>query len=376
MVRWGWLLVPVVLLAALPGAARAAVQLTPGQELTYTGKAVWKQTVSGGPPEAFRGRVRLTALVTRADPAAGYSVDLMTAVTREAPEGGRQAPGYADLNTIEYRPDLSRTTPWPRTIARDPLGDLIQVLDVPLAPGDALKPGDISFAPSEDQMVLFPQGFPAVCQVEREAVVAGRHSLVLTRRLASHPPTGIRLPPSWKHLPPPRRDFGGGSFEELEEYTNRMAVDPATMEVTRQDLHARQRRHFGQQSEVIEFSAAIALAHVRQLSVPELALRARQAAALESIEHPEQPAEPNDAATRQALAGFRRQFPGSPYLPVADQFTAALDQPGRGSDLQAFMEGLQGRPAPGFRLKRLDGREQTLGAYRGRLVLLNFFGNT
>ena len=79
---------------------------------------------------------------------------------------------------------------------------------------------------------------------------------------------------------------------------------------------------------------------------------------------------------RYARSKVRRQFPGSPYLPVARQIEASLDQPNRGSDVQALLEGLQGRPAPDIKLKGLDRREQTLGAYRGRLVLLNFFGNT
>ncbi len=106
-----------------------------------------------------------------------------------------------------------------------------------------------------------------------------------------------------------------------------------------------------------------------------------QAAKLEMVEHQEQPLPPNDAAamreaTRQALAAFRRQFPHSVYLPAADQIETSLDQLNRSSDMQALMEGLQGRRAPDFRLKGLDGREQTLDTFRGRFILLNFFGNT
>jgi hypothetical protein len=381
MVRSGWMPLLAMSLAALSGTARAAMQLSPGQELIYTGTAVWKQSVSGGPPETFQGRVRIAALVTRAAPSEGYSVDLMAAVTRDAPKGGQRPRAYADLNTVQYRPDLSRTTPWPRAHARDPLGDLIQVLDVPLAPSAALKPGDSWLDLSDFQPVLLPESFAVMYQVGGGTTVAGRSCLVLTKRLGSHLPPDLQRNPDWKNLPQARRDFGGGNFEELEDYTDRIAIDPATMSVMRQDLHARQRRLFGKQSGVIEFSAAITLAQVRQLPAAELADRVNQAAKLEAVEHQEQPLPPNDAAamreaTSQALAAFRRQFPRSAYLPVADQIETSLDQPNRGSDMQAFMEGLQGRRAPDFRLKGLDGREQTLDAYRGRLILLNFFGNT
>ena len=69
MVRSGWMPLLAMSLAALSGTARAAMHLSPGQELIYTGTAVWKQSVSGGPPETFQGRVRIAALVTRAAPA-------------------------------------------------------------------------------------------------------------------------------------------------------------------------------------------------------------------------------------------------------------------------------------------------------------------
>jgi hypothetical protein len=235
------------------------MQLSPGQELIYTGTAVWKQSVSGGPPEMFQGRVRIAALVTRAAPAEGYSVDLMAAVTREAPKGGQRPRAYADLNTVQYRPDLSRATPWPRALARDPLGDLIQVLDVPLAPRAALKPGDSWLDLSDYQPVLLPASFAVLYQVGDEITVSGRSCLVLTKRLCSRLPPDLHSNPNWKNLPQARRDFGGGNFEELEDYTDRIAIDPGTMSVMRQDLHARQRRRFGNQSEVIEFSAAITL---------------------------------------------------------------------------------------------------------------------
>src|SRR5262249_52797427 len=139
MARSIWSLATVLLLAVVSNPARAAVQLSRGQELIYTGTAVGKQSVSGGLPETFRGQVRIAALGPRASPTEGYSVDLMAGVTREGAKSGRRPLEYADLSTVQYRPDLSRVTAWPRARARDPLGDLIQVLDVPLPPRATLN---------------------------------------------------------------------------------------------------------------------------------------------------------------------------------------------------------------------------------------------
>src|SRR5712692_1651700 len=74
-----------VLACAVPAAG--AVKVTPGQEFVYTGRVMWKKIVAGRPAEMLQGPVRLTALVTKADPAKGYSVVVMSAVQPEAGQG-------------------------------------------------------------------------------------------------------------------------------------------------------------------------------------------------------------------------------------------------------------------------------------------------
>src|SRR2546425_11028664 len=77
--------------------ASGAVKVTPGQEFVYTGRVMWKKIVVGRPPEVLRGPVRLTALVTKADPAKGFSVIVTRAVQPVARKGQPRAASYADL---------------------------------------------------------------------------------------------------------------------------------------------------------------------------------------------------------------------------------------------------------------------------------------
>ena len=53
----------------------------------------------------------------------------------------------------------------------------------------------------------------------------------------------------------------------------------------------------------------------------------------------------------------------------------ALNQTRGEAGKEARLQGLKGQPAPEFKLKDLDGKERTLGAYRGKLILLNFFAS-
>src|SRR5260370_39701280 len=122
----------LVLACALPAAG--AVKVTPGQEFIYTGRVMWKKIVAGRPAEVLQGPVRLTALVTKAGPAKGYSVVVMSAVQPEAGKEPARPAGYADLTMSEWHADLSHASAWPRHITQDTLGELIQELEVPFAP--------------------------------------------------------------------------------------------------------------------------------------------------------------------------------------------------------------------------------------------------
>jgi peroxiredoxin len=45
------------------------------------------------------------------------------------------------------------------------------------------------------------------------------------------------------------------------------------------------------------------------------------------------------------------------------------------AEKEVRLRGLKGARAPGFTLKNLAGKEETLAAYRGKIILLNFFAN-
>ena len=79
-------------------------------------------------------------------------------------------------------------------------------------------------------------------------------------------------------------------------------------------------------------------------------------------------------AARQ-IAALRKQFPNSPYAPALAHLDQQLGQMRSGMEREARLQGLQGKPAPGFTLKSLAGSERTLGAYRGKIILLNFFAS-
>ena len=81
-----------------------------------------------------------------------------------------------------------------------------------------------------------------------------------------------------------------------------------------------------------------------------------------------------DEAAR-TLADFPRQFPNSPYAPAIVPVAQALNQTRGEAEKEGRLQALKGQPAPEFKLKDLDGKEQTLGAYRGKLILLNFFAS-
>ena len=148
----------------------------------------------------------------------------------------------------------------------------------------------------------------------------------------------------------------------------------------------------GKEEWALESSAAIRLQEPRQLSPAELASRLRQAEAIHNaeetlhrIQNHRAPQEARlwgssedlkalDEAAR-TLADFPRQFPNSPYAPAIGPVAQALNQTHGEAGKEARLQALKGRPAPEFKLKDLDGKEQTLGAYRGKLILLNFFAS-
>ena len=79
----------LILAAAAP--VGAAVKLTVGQELIYSGTVEWKMSQGGGPTQTFSGPLHLSAVVTEADTAKGYALIVMRHFQPE-PKPGQPSP--------------------------------------------------------------------------------------------------------------------------------------------------------------------------------------------------------------------------------------------------------------------------------------------
>jgi hypothetical protein len=392
-------LAAAVLAAACALPAAGAIRLTQGQEFLYTGTAEWRETPAGRPPAIHRGAVRVTVLVTQADPDHGYAAIVMRAVQPVMEKGQARLAGYGDLTAARWRADLSRDYAWPGHIPQDPLGNLIQVLDVPLGPSDYLKvaaqpgagilnPAGRRWLADDHHPALLSAGFWVLYQVAGGTKVGDRTCVVIGKRLGRRVPAEFASQfPGGRNLRPPRREFAEGYFEELTGYGETLTIDPVTMEVLSQKLHARRRQVLGKERITLDLSAAITLRQIQQLAPAELASRVRQAEILGRVEqaatytfqaatHTLSPKEPRvleEAA--QTLAAFRKEFPGSPYTAAIPPIEASLTQLRREAHEEARLQAIKGTRAPDFALKNLEGKEETFGTYRGKLVLLNFFAS-
>jgi hypothetical protein len=327
------------------------------------------------------------------DPDHGYAAIVMRAVQPAAQTGQARLAGYGDLTAARWRADLSRDFAWPGHIPEHPLGNLLQVLDVPLGPSyylnvaaqppvSILNPVGRRWITNEHHPALLSASFWVLYQVAGETKVGARTCVTIEKRLGNHLPANIQnlFPKEWRNLEPARRDWVEGYFEELTDYGETLAIDPATMEVVSQKLHARRRQVLGKERITLDLSAAITLRKIRQLTPAEVASRVRQAEMLGRVEQAatrgpsaKEPKDLEEAA--QTLAAFRKEFPGSPYTAAIPPIEASLTQLRREAHEEARLQAMKGKTAPDFRLKNLDGKQETFGAYRGKLVLLNFFAS-
>jgi len=378
-----------VLACAVPAAG--AVKVTPGQEFVYTGRVMWKKIVTGRPSEVLQGQVKLTALVTKADPAKGYSVIVTRAVQPEAGKGQPRAAGYADLTMAEWHANLWHASAWPGHLTDDTLGKLVQELEVPFAPQADLKIGN-DWLTTDIHWALLSSGYLTLYHLAGETAAGGRHCLKIEKMLPRQAPPGIELAARFRQEPLPRREFSPGYYETLTDYGETICIDPATATVVSQRLHARNRQVMGKEQWTLESSAAVALREIRQLSPVELASRLRQAATIhdaeETLHRIQNHRAPQEARlwgssedlkaldeTWRSLADFPRRFPDSPYASAVGPVLQGLGRTRGDAEKEARLQALKGQLAPDFKLKNLDGKAQSLGAYRGKLILLNFFAS-
>jgi hypothetical protein len=170
------------------------------------------------------------------------------------------------------------------------------------------------------------------------------------------------------------RDEMGAVAVALKEYAGSLCVEPETGLVVSDQWRASALYTAGEQQARIDLNAAMTLKETRRLSPGTVAARMKEA---EVIDRVIMTAFPGEEAldrkqwieeTQRLMARFRREHPNSPYL-------AALIPIEKYLEPEARRLALQEKPAPAFRLQDLAGKEQTLGQYRGKLILLNFFAS-
>jgi len=374
MVRWisppsqrvrGTLAILVVIVAgSLP--ARADVKVTPGQEVLYSGTAEWKMTTQGQPPQAIAGPAKISALVTEADPAKGYAVILMQSF-----QSGRKTNWPADaptadaaVGTVRFGTDLALAGPAQRP--NGPMTLLLQAFHLPLMPRVELKAGQ-EWRQPEALFLMDGSSVEMLYTVAGDTSVGGRTCTRIEKKVAQPLPL--------------RRDIVGGSTQ-LEDWGETICVDPASGQVVSDTMHQKAQASIGSSRLTQEFRAAVSLQETRQLSAGDVASRVKQAAALEHIWTTSVSGFGPNTDPRKALAqaagevtDFRREYPGSIYAPVLASLEASINRSRPEAEKEVRRRGLMGAPAPDFALKDLAGKKHTLVAYRGKIILLNFFAN-
>jgi hypothetical protein len=368
--KWGVGLLAVMLVTAAGGLpAPAAGKITPGQEFSYSGTAELQVTNPAGKVQTIAGPVKISALDTEADPAKGYAVILLRSFQPQSAAGQPNLPADIGLTTVRYGADLAPSgAPEAPT---GPISAVLQVLRVPLAPRAELKAGD-EWRQSEVLPAMPPRPVELIYTVAENTKVGDRSCTRIEKKLAQ--PLPFKL-----DLGNPQNP--GGQTLSLTDYGQTICVDPDTGQVVSQQLHQTAQVTGGPQPVTLSLHAAITWQQTRQLPADELASRVKQAAAIGRVREALSSIRPGAdnkkalAAARQEVAAFRQAFPNSPYAPVVARLDAIRGQIQAQIDKEGRLASLKGAPAPSFALKSLAGPEKTLGAYRGKIIVLNFFAN-
>jgi peroxiredoxin len=362
--QWGWIsLAMIALTASVSMPARAAVKVAPGQEFLYTGTATWKVAGTGGQAQTVDGPVKISALVTEADPAKGYAVIVMRSFNPAAKAGQPSIPPEVALDTTRYGADLAASGPPDRPAG--PVSAVIQMLRIPLTPRAELAAGQ-TWRQTEQLLAMPPHPLEIIYTVAGDAKVGDRTCTKIEKKLAQ---------------PLPFKQDAGPQSLALTDYGQTLCVDPETGQVVSGQLHQEVQISAGPQKATLDLSAEVSLQQTRQLSTDELATRVKQAAALDHLQHtlftfgPDADNKKVVADAGHEAAAFHKQFPDSPYAPLLTRLDDIRGKMQAQIDREGRLPGLKGTAAPGFALKTLAGKQQTLGAYRGKIVLLNFFAS-
>jgi hypothetical protein len=344
--------------------ARAALKVTRGEEFLYSGTLQFKQSIKNGPTLAISGSLKLVALVTEADPGKGYTVILMRQFQPEQKEREPRRPEDLWVTTVRYSPDLTASG-MPGGTPDPILGPVLDAVRVPLPPRAELKPGD-EWRQSVALPFLPPQPLETVSTVEGFGKVGDHSCLKIEKRLSQSLPVQQNLT---------------DTSMEVTDYGETLCIDPDTGQVRSAELH----ESVGTRSKTLQLTNAVTL-HVtlqetRQLPAAELANRVKQAETLDRVQRAlltDASGTDHQKAIEDAsrdLTALQKEYPDSPYAPAVNRLNQMVSEAREEVQREARLQGLVGKPAPAFTLKDLAGKEQTLAAYRGKLILLSFFAS-
>ena len=335
-------LMALPLAAQAPGAVRPAV----GQEWTYRGTVVARETAPGTSP--FSYRVDTTATLV------GKRGSEWEVVRYE--KAGERARLWVATGSGNYRVAEDAL---PIALAPTLLGLPLAFAAIPTAGEEVREPFRLLALPGEGQL-------SGVRRVTGTARIGARQCLVVERRLAD--PLPVKLEGSLAVFPILIEAFSEKLWVEAESgvlvrYEGRMGFKPGADAV----------------GQTVAIECRLALAGVKRLSPAETRTRRQQAVALQAtvrqIDKLADAADPAAATARlrARLRDFQRRNPNSPYREVVRSQLAAL-QERQALPVQRAPQ-LLGKPAPELRLKDLEGKERTLAEFRGKIVILNFFAS-
>jgi hypothetical protein len=345
-------LMAIALMTPASSPSAEALPVRVGQEWRYEGKTT-RATGSERPARhSFRATVTLVSRQGATPEAIRFHDEAGGAFALEA-------------SSAWITGDGEENTPLPAGILLTPEMRLAEGLNLPAPFRGGLKPGAQRLArvPLFGLAPPFPQTLPVRRRVVGLERIGPHQCLRIERRLATPLPLGTL----WLRV-----------LEHREQFW----VDRASGALVKYEGMARVQE--GDHGPAATLTASLRLQGVRPLPTPELRQRQAQArdliAAADLLWNPS--GEPAEARVREAqtrLERFGHAYPHSPYAPAAASLAArvqsALGGRQREQQMAAQQAALVGKPAPALALKDLEGKEQTLGHYRGKIILLNVFAS-
>jgi hypothetical protein len=365
-IRWARMLAPALMIACVaPAAAGGGAKLAPGQEFVYSGTAEWSRAVTGHPAMTLSGPIRISALVTEAPPAGGYTVVLVRS-TQPTASGRRGLPVEVDVGVDRFSAVRTPAAARPRAMLGSPVVSLMRLVNVPFAPREGLQVGQ-KWITHETLPAVIPKPLDLTHTVVGRTRVGGRDCLKVDSKVTQALPLTVEFASIMKYV--------------LTDYHGTLCVDAATGQVVSDEWQAAVRQSYRQEESRLNLKLGVTLQQTRQLPADEVASRAVQAEALDKLQTAVFAFRPSTDTARwadqstQMLAAYRARFPNTPYAPALVPMERYVTMRRSQARREARLQAMKDRPAPPFSARSLAGGEQSLGAYRGKLILLNFFAS-